>query len=382
MGSKDDFLSAQPASADKTVIVGKHYPAIDGMRGFACAMVLWFHSSFFSYVINQDVPTIYYGFSMLGQAGVDVFFVLSGFLITGILMDTAHDKDVIKKFYIRRSLRIFPLYYGVLFVFAVCLLISSQGDMLKDIVTYVFYLQNFSLEHRLDVFQYLNHTWSLAVEEQFYLVWPILFISVYKKSVKSAIMLCIGMFLLSVLLRFTLMEMGRGKIAYTLVLSHLDGLAIGACLSLLFHYHRDMLCKYIPVIKVLTVFLCGVAILGFFVSSDLSSLIIGTQTLLMSLLFGCILALMILGKESSIFNKFFSLAFLRHIGKISYGLYVFHSPIMNFMGYRLYEYQLGYWSNHLLLLCIGGGVAYIMSLISFYAFEKPILKLKYKWAPN
>ena len=109
----------------QNLIVGQHYPAIDGLRGVAVLLVLLFHSSYFA-TIDMDqslsgLTYVYYLLTITGQTGVDLFFVLSGFLITGILIDTAQDKNVFRNFYIRRSLRIFPLYYAVLFAFLIYL---------------------------------------------------------------------------------------------------------------------------------------------------------------------------------------------------------------------------------------------------------------------
>lgn len=369
------------AKATPNIIVGNHYPAIDGLRGFACLLVVWFHASFFANAINPDVPKLYYNLSLLGQAGVDLFFVLSGFLITGILMDTAREKNVLKKFYIRRSLRIFPLYYGFLSIFAICVVLFVGVHELKDLIPYLFYLQNLSELHRLDTYQYLNHTWSLAVEEQFYLIWPVMFLALYKKSVKAAIILCVTAFVLSLILRYAMIEAGYPKLAYTFVLSHLDGLTIGAFLSIIWRHYACILSQYKDILKIVIAILFFLSILNFLTAEDVGILIVGVQATIMSLLFGCVLVLIITGKNDAPINKMFSSRMLRHMGKISYGLYVFHSPIMIFIGYKLYHYQWGYWANHIILLAIGGGLAYGISIISYRFYEAPILKLKYKYAP-
>ncbi len=113
-----------------------------------------------------------------GATGVDLFFVLSGFLISGILYDSLQDDHFFRKFYARRALRILPLYYGVIAVYAIVGLLlhrSSHGELLS----LTLYLQNTSLIAQ-PIFYYtgplllpLGHFWSLAIEEQFYLVWPL-----------------------------------------------------------------------------------------------------------------------------------------------------------------------------------------------------------------
>ncbi len=118
---------------NNNLIVGRHYPALDGLRGIAVLMVLWFHASVFinatSLGANLDATLIdkyYYVITFFGSTGVELFFIISGFLITGILMDTSDNPNVMNSFYIRRVLRIFPLYYLVIFG-AVLLFIIMHG---------------------------------------------------------------------------------------------------------------------------------------------------------------------------------------------------------------------------------------------------------------
>ena len=115
-----------------TLVVGHFYPALNGARGLAVILVLWFHTSTFGYetnpVIDSDIARFYLFFSIIGKTGVDLFFVLSGFLITGILIDTAQNRNVFKSFYIRRALRIFPLYYLTLFVMGLFFFIKFDPE--------------------------------------------------------------------------------------------------------------------------------------------------------------------------------------------------------------------------------------------------------------
>ena len=115
----------------------------------------------------------WYHLEVFGWAGVQLFFVLSGFLITGILLETRDEKGALRRFLVRRGLRIFPLYYATLFV----LLVVVPPDpvvraALHDQVYYWLYVSNWAqpFEHKIPT---LAHFWSLAVEEQFYLLWPL-----------------------------------------------------------------------------------------------------------------------------------------------------------------------------------------------------------------
>jgi peptidoglycan/LPS O-acetylase OafA/YrhL len=156
--------------------VSVHSPALDGVRGIAILLVLFHHFTLF-----DPVTTIgaWLGFvALLGWSGVDVFFVLSGFLITGILIDARGSNRYFASFYMRRVLRIFPLYYLIVFLSFVVL---ARSTYWHDLLVgpgrvaqwpYWTYLVNFAIAERGD-FQHgvLDVAWSLAIEEQFYLRW-------------------------------------------------------------------------------------------------------------------------------------------------------------------------------------------------------------------
>ena len=160
-------------------ISNPHIPALDGIRGLAILLVLLCHFPLY----GDMQPTIFidklfYAMTRAGWCGVDLFFVLSGFLITGILYDAKGSRFFFRNFYMRRCLRIFPLYYGVLAVFFVIVpfvlpLGRNYELFLKDQAWYWSYLTNIKIAiEGWPKFYALAHFWSLAVEEQFYFVWP------------------------------------------------------------------------------------------------------------------------------------------------------------------------------------------------------------------
>jgi len=160
-------------------------PELDGVRGIAVLMVIVFHAFWFNqFYFGESVKEVM-RFAILGQTGVDLFFVLSGFLITRILLATKGKKYQIRNFYIRRLLRIFPLYYMCLIIFFLVIpLLSNDFSGINNIFSfhfwsYILYLQGFTFTF-LNQFNGPVHFWSLAVEEHFYIFWPffVLFFSV------------------------------------------------------------------------------------------------------------------------------------------------------------------------------------------------------------
>ena len=155
-----------------TFIDQKHFKLLDGIRGLSIAAVIWHHSGGVYPISSQ--------FFGRGYLGVDMFFVLSGFLITFLLLKEKRITSTIslKKFYIRRTLRIFPLYFAFLGFITIWESLSNPSDLpqiLQAFPYYFFYISNWIPEA---IEQYFKHAWSLAVEEQFYLIWPLLFAAI------------------------------------------------------------------------------------------------------------------------------------------------------------------------------------------------------------
>jgi len=156
-------------------------PALDGLRGIAIILVMLHHFTYYRPTsgIDEQIVSVLIFF----WTGVDLFFVLSGFLITGILLDTRGNERYFTSFYARRILRIFPLYYLILFLALVVLpkfpavhtvLIGQDASVdLPPQWPYWLYLTNFSIADRGWVHGWVDVAWSLAIEEQFYLIWPL-----------------------------------------------------------------------------------------------------------------------------------------------------------------------------------------------------------------
>src|SRR5580704_19259125 len=149
-------------------------PQLDAVRGVAILLVI-FHNA------SERFPRLHLqGVFANGWMGVDLFFVLSGFLITGILIDTKQSEGYLKDFYARRCLRIWPLYYSLIFFMFVVVRFLNPSEFHTVVQTsspwwaFPLFLQNFLLPVSTDAAGPLGVTWSLAIEEQFYLIWPLI----------------------------------------------------------------------------------------------------------------------------------------------------------------------------------------------------------------
>lgn len=196
---------------------------LDGLRAIAVALVLLSHYAL--------LPVLKDG--LWGAMGVHAFFVLSGFLITGILLDAKPAEgatgagQALKAFYVRRSLRIFPLYY----IFIAFLYVLNVDDMRDMILYHLFYASNVGMAVEGEHFGHNSHFWSLAVEEQFYLVWPWFVLLLRKRHVLPAILV---MGSLAIGYRAVGLILGINDYALRMVTpAVLDSLAAGALLSIL-----------------------------------------------------------------------------------------------------------------------------------------------------
>ena len=219
-----------------------YYPALDGLRGVAILLVIIYHNFNF---INQ---------SQFGWLGVDLFFVLSGFLITTILLNDAGSPHFLKNFFIRRILRIFPLYFLCLIIFLI--LFPFLGLYKKELSFFIAnqwwlwtYLQNWLYSLFLtDDAKMLTHLWSLAVEEQFYLIWPFIILLVKKPGKLFFIMLTV-LFLVFFgrsLLWFSHITDLNYTTLYTF--TRIDGICIGSMVALLMSFRPGLIGKYMAII--------------------------------------------------------------------------------------------------------------------------------------
>ncbi|MEM6757488.1 MAG: acyltransferase [Planctomycetota bacterium] len=361
---------------------GQHVTALDGLRGAAVLAVVFYHCL---YLPGDNAVVGFFNRLLLtGWVGVDLFFVLSGFLITGILLDTRKSGGgYFVPFYARRLFRIFPLYFLLLAIVFIGLPLVAPGVVPEDAQRSQvwFWLHISNIYYALYYWSWgaLSPTWSLAIEEQFYLVWPAVVLLCPPRALKWV---CLGLAVMA----FGLRVLGRwadfGPVAiYVFTLTRVDGLALGAWVAIMV---RDgaMLKRWGgPLITLAAVVGAGmVAFVCFYDRID--NLGRGGQTIGYSAAAIAFAGLILAASGATHANRLQSLCaagWLRFFGKYSYAIYLFHRPVESFV--NRVEARLG-WETQgtvpLALLHVGLvlGVTTLVSVVTWYTFESRILKLK------
>ena len=215
-----------------------HKPELDGIRGIALLAVMLSHGGG-RYILQTTLAAKLFAYAMVpGWGGVELFFVLSGFLITGILLKSKAAENYFSSFYARRFLRIFPIYYLVVTAGLVAAHYSVWWNTMmppeRMRISYYFYAQNWPLFWNHGAYQTVSvfgHFWSLAVEEQFYLVWPLI---IWLLPEGWILLLCTVGLVMALPLRFYMVHHYAESLgAMVMTTSRMDGLLIGVILAIL-----------------------------------------------------------------------------------------------------------------------------------------------------
>ena len=362
----------------------RYIPALDGLRAVALMLVMLDHwSAIFAgpWSALPKAQRLIFGIADAGWCGVDLFFVLSGFLITGILLDTRAKPQFFKNFYVRRTLRIFPPYYFFLAVWLLwrpsfvspaqhAALVSHQG-------WYWVYLQNWHVSFAGWPGGGIDHLWSLAIEEQFYLVWPLV---VLIAGLAGTLRIALVVMALSPLVRVAaLMAIPHAPIMlYASTLTRLDPLAAGAALAAMMRTPtlRHKLHSAAPWLTALG----GLALTTLVaIDREWTKFDSGTQIFgfaFLALLFVGVVAM--LTTRDNAMTRFFAMRPLRAIGKISYTGYIVHLPVFVAVAHVLSPQS---FAAKLACLPLGALLSFAAALISWHVLEKPLLALKNRWAP-
>lgn len=352
----------------------KYYEGLDVLRAFAVCFVIithWgpskFKSEILTFIFQKIIPD--------GLFGVDLFFVLSGFLITSILLNAKDNANgnrmtIIKSFYIRRALRIFPIYYLLI---AIVYLLNDQS--VKDhLIYYLSYTSNF-LVFELRDWGSISHTWSLAVEEQFYLIWPWIIIFIPQKHLLKFIVVFLLIGILSTVI------LGHKYISFFYVLTPtcFTAFAIGAIGSYLQKYPELYLLRLLK-------FALPVSIVFYFLNQ------FGYQIVLIRL-FNAIIAInlifYVVAEKYNIASSYIlKNKLLIEIGKISYGIYLYHfiTPSYYLQFIDFINKKINFTAATLRILknpppayLIQLAIVGVVSLLSYSYIETNFIKLKHRF---
>jgi peptidoglycan/LPS O-acetylase OafA/YrhL len=347
-----------------------YFKGLNGIRAIAALLVVVDHTDLYAYLFNLKST----GFHLNGMGGhaVNMFFVLSGFLITYLLLAEKEKTNSInfKSFYLRRILRIWPVYYLSLLISLILIyfdIIPNISDLFNSVILYIFLLANVAYVLNLAI-PIIAPLWSVGVEEQFYLIWPHI-IKRTSKYLKVFIFLFLLFFLIKLLVYLIF---SPESILYKFLWgTRLNIMCMGAIGAYLVFSKNKVLKLFFR--KEVQIISWGILIISIiykpihifsFIDNELNSLIY----------------LVIILNVSSNTTSLISLEnkFMNFIGKISYGIYVYHTFIIFLASSILvsHEYQLNRYIIHLVVIAF----TVLVSWFSYSYFESPFLKIKNKYS--
>lgn len=358
----------------KTSVNKEYIPQLDGIRGLAIILVISFH--YLGYI-----PLFSFGW-----CGVDLFFVLSGYLITSRLIILQEQKNHLIKFYKNRALRILPLYYLslILFYAAFNLLVKKENLYLFDFynhnwISFALFFQNWTLTSSGGIQEnFLEHFWSLAVEEQFYLVWPFFLYKFWRKKYfyKLAFIIIVLIIITRTFLYIQYSAWPDYRHYFYNTFCRMDAFLIGGCLYLFQKKNNATRFTWYYFAAFLIV------VLGIYFTGNASHVNPFTSTIGYTLIAISFAGLIYAASSNSskLLSVIFNYRWLKFTGKISYGLYIFHWIILKALEIRLELWLLQFnFSGHTahrlsLLICVV--ISYLISVISYFYFELYFLKRK------
>ena len=337
-----------------------HRPQLDGLRGIAIILVLLHHAG---------IPYVHGG-----HIGVDIFFVLSGFLITVLLYQeyVLYEGIDLKRFYIRRLLRLTPALLGLLTIFGAFTLATKSGAALantgQSIFLAAFYLSDFAIAFNYSDLGGLGHTWSLAIEEHFYLIYPVSLLILLRKgpSTRTGIVVLTVMVVLIAIYRIFMWGPAPEEVArvYYGFDTRADGLLVGSILGLIAAR------GYLPKVS-RHIAISGTGILACaLIFADWDSRLYAYGLPLINISTAIVLSYVMTTGVEWLANKA-----LVWVGIISYGLYLWHNLIFIVIRERVTGSP---WA----ILVLGSLVSLIVAGTSFYLLEKPCLRLKKRFATS
>ena len=351
-------------------LLQKHMPELDVLRGCAILAVLFYHGLYWSAATSSNhLATLFIKATVVGWLGVNLFFVLSGFLITGILLDTKGRPSYYRKFYLRRALRILPAYLALIVILLFAGWLHAKSALLS-----LLFIANYDYVFHLGGYGPL---WSLSVEEQFYLIWPTV---VARVSARALLFISLALCFIEPLLRW-LNATGHVPLGQSSTATYLiaDNLALGALAAIFVRSSYGVLRNGVRLGSAL----CATGLILFAIGYPFGILhrtnVIGDsfQTVPWNLFFTGLL-LLLLGLRSPLASSLWA-APLRFFGNISYGLYLIH--FLLFVRYddnivRIHNASLRHMlQNSFVRFFLVGGLSVLIAWLSRTFYEERFLQM-------
>jgi peptidoglycan/LPS O-acetylase OafA/YrhL len=358
----------------------KNYPNLNSLRFIAATLVIISHIELYKSLYGLTNLLSFNCLHIVGKLGVNLFFVLSGFLITSLLL---HEKEIkgkisIKNFFVRRILRIWPLYYLIIFLGFFIFPNIPFFNIPGDIFTNIFEHRNSSFFYYLTIFAnlgvvlygeiaYTSQTWSIATEEQFYLIWPFLFLT--KRYGLYIFIILISYWMLSFILNHTGIKLSpaffQNVLRGFLFQFKINCMAIGGVFALLTYKNSKFIQLIFSKYVLLIVSLIAISLMLFgiefkYFHDDIYSVI-----------FAIIIVNLACNDN---YSKILENRITNYLGSISYGIYMYHG-ITVIVAIRIALYL----NLNLVIYPITFALTFLISHFSYKYFESPFLKLKSKF---
>jgi peptidoglycan/LPS O-acetylase OafA/YrhL len=355
----------------------KHVPALDGLRGVAVLLVFFLHYGGGAQSGNRLVHGVGQA-EKAGWTGVTLFFLLSGFLITGILWDSKGVQHWWRNFYVRRALRIMPLYYGaLLLVLLVATFNGTLGRALHGVWVQALYLQTFpyffAQRWHVPPPLFLEHFWTLAIEEQFYLLWP--FVLWLVPGRRAAAWICLGVFAASFAYRASSMAVYSPLTGDFLLLTRSGEFALGGWLALA--YRGPAWERLRPWLGPVGAF-AALLFVALTVRHDFAMSTPLNFALALAAISVAYTALIGVALRPGLVQRCASVGWLRWVGRISFGIYVYHLLLRQMFEWIAARLAHGTQGNLYLFLRLVVALAstLLIAAASYYLYEKKFLRFK------
>ncbi len=343
-------------------------PSLDGLRAFSICMVVLGHCSATVKVVSSSAATLF-GFVGAGRLGVSIFFVISGFLITTLLVreQLTTDSISLKSFYIRRAFRIFPGFYAYWLVALGLTLLGYIHLTHSDLISAAVYVWNYT-PRKVDTW-FLGHTWSLSVEEQFYLLWPVILKLAGPKSGRWAALVAVAVAPFIRVASYFLFPFSRPRIGMMLH-TRMDSLMIGALLALVYlnKDHVEILKRFTSSWLIPVVSLCFLPIDTLLTLRFKGAYLLSIGYSLQNLLIALLIAHVVFYDKTTL-GRILNHPAAVHLGVISYSLYLWQQLFLTtknttFTG--MFPWNIA--------------CALLAAELSYYLLEKPFLRWRRRFS--